>query len=166
MTSTLALAPLLVALTAGSGSFNYESYRLVGLNAYVDATFAEHPIMRVRENGQDTANFHPVEKIRFQATYAGQKRPLGGFRKNILSAWLKQNAPPFWKDLYQQEILVKDGGRSYWLPIQAPLVPSLDAEVKPGAEVTLYAIFVGSINEDLLLLVNEFEARKAPVSRQ
>lgn len=152
-----ALPLLLLSLSAGPAKLDPQGYEFVELGAFVEKTLKDHPDLAKREGGQDTATFHPMERIRFPAAWTGQKRPLTGFKAEVVQKWLAQNAPSM-KGAFKQEIQVKDGDRELWVAIQDSLLPFLAKEAKPGALVGLYAVFIGSCNEELILLANEFKA--------
>ncbi len=151
-----ALPLLLLSLSAGPATLDPQGYQFVELPAFVAKTLKDHPDLAKREGGQDTATFHGMERIRFPATWTGQKRPLAGFKAEVVQKWLAQNAPSM-KAAFRQEIQVKDGDREVWVPIQETLLPFLAKEVKAGKQVGIYAVFMGSANEELILLVNEFK---------
>ncbi|HNX49574.1 MAG TPA: hypothetical protein PKL08_05385 [Thermoanaerobaculaceae bacterium] len=44
------------------------------------------------------------------------------------------------RKLFEQEMLFNEGGTDYWLPVQSPLIPFFQQEVKAGDSVTLLAL--------------------------
>lgn len=154
-TALLAVAPLLATLVAGPPAFDYASYTPVDLADFMERALTEHPDLLVPFKGRNRTLFHPVEKIRFQAVFAGQSRPLAAFKRDVIDRWTKINAPPL-AGAFQREILVRDGPREHWVALQESLWPFLQREVKAGECAVLFVVFIGSVNEDWLLLVNEF----------
>lgn len=65
-------------------------------------------------------------------------------------------------DLFETELLFKENGVEYWLPVQKQVIPYFAQELKKGDQVTLFLIWIGAYKNagswDWVFLVNEFEA--------
>ncbi len=119
-----------------------------------------------RQRGKVGNTYGRAEKVRIQATYLGQYRPLTTDR------WASAHQMPLSfigiqlkpGDLFQQETLFETKSGRVWMPVQEPLVASLKKEVQPGAATTLYTIFTS--NHDfggtlhLSFVINEFVVNK------
>ncbi len=62
------------------------------------------------------------------------------------------------EELFDQDILVEEGSREYWVPVQKVLVPALEREIEPGDQVEVFAVFIGGRVPDWIFLVNESDA--------
>lgn len=102
-----------------------------------------------------------------RVTYTGRSRPLTSPAGRVIALWLRA----FGGDvndaaLFQSELLFREDGTDFWLPVQDPLVPHFAEEVRPGDAVTLYVIYIGALRHDGRLLgvflVNEFETAPEP----
>jgi hypothetical protein len=63
-------------------------------------------------------------------------------------------------DVYQQELLVREGEREYWMPIQDILIPFLEKELIIGQQITIYArmpaILFSGTGPEFIFLMNDF----------
>jgi hypothetical protein len=90
-------------------------------------------------------------------TYLGEIRKIIPERSNYIEMWVKTyNMDPGSAKLFDQEILIEEDGKKYWLPIQYVLIPYLKKEVNVNENVILYIRLVGAINNDWVFFVNEF----------
>jgi hypothetical protein len=99
---------------------------------------------------------------RVKVTYTGSSRDISARRKKHISAWVKTNGRnPEIANLFETELLFKEGDAEYWLPVQKQVIPYFAEELKKGDQVTVFTIWVGAYKEaskwDWVFLVNEFE---------
>ncbi len=100
-------------------------------------------------------------KYRVRVTYTGQQRDIRVSVRQLISNWVKSlDLNPKLLDLFKQEILVREAGSQYWLPIQEQLLPHVAREVRTGDLVDLYIMRVGSAKTESVFIVNEFQAHK------
>ena len=98
------------------------------------------------------------------AVYAGGKRPLSAERRSFLDRWTRSvGARPGIAHLFVEELLFREGTREFWLPAQAPLVPRIEKELRPGDAADLRVLWAGAWRGDCVFLLNEVEA--APRAR-
>ncbi len=94
--------------------------------------------------------------------YTGQQRMLPKRCATFLDMYFKTRQLSSMRDLYESEILIREGTREHWLPIQKVLVSPLVQEVRPGQRVTIYATWLGVYKEgeiyNWVFAVNEFDA--------
>jgi hypothetical protein len=157
MSFLAAALPLLLSLMSGA-DFAYDSYRPVDLATYADQVLREHPDMLNRFDGKDTAWIHPLDKLAATVVNSGQRRPLAGFKAKTVEGWLRADWPAQ-AGKVKEEILVRAGERDFWVPIQEILVPFLEKEACPGAQLELYLIFIGATDQGLLFIANEFKVQ-------
>lgn len=100
-----------------------------------------------------------TDRHRVTVRYLGRPRSIPGSRRAFLGAWARSVRPsrPV-QELFDEEILVKEGSREYWVPVQRVLMPALEKELDPGDQVELFVVFIGGRVPDWIFLVNEFDA--------
>ncbi len=154
----MAMSPAgLLALSLMAG-FGYDAYRGDTCAAFEARQRCDHPDMRLGQlDGRDYGEVHPLEKLRIRAVYAGKTRRLSGHKGKTVADWCRVYFPEM-ADGFRREILVREGDRERWLPIQEPLWISFEHEVSKGATVELYVVWFGTANEEFIYLVNEFRA--------
>jgi len=68
-------------------------------------------------------------------------------------------------ELFQTEVLFREGNKEYWLPVQKPLIDALKKEVKLGQAINAYVIFMGGAKLEnrweWLFAMNEFDANQS-----
>jgi hypothetical protein len=94
--------------------------------------------------------------------YSGEIRKISATRKEFIAEWAKtRKASPELVNLFEEELLFKEGDAGYWLPVQKQVIPFLREELKAGDRVELYLIWIGTRSEggvtDWFFLVNEFQ---------
>jgi hypothetical protein len=99
---------------------------------------------------------------RVKVTYTGELRSISSVRKEFIANWAKtRKVGEELVDLFQEELLFREGTTEYWLPVQKQVVPYFKQELKIGDQVELYLIWIGARREfgvaDWIFLVNEFE---------
>ena len=101
---------------------------------------------------------------RVKVIYTGESRIVSAKRKELIVDWVKSFLyKPEIADLFESELLFKEGSVEHWLPVQKPVIPYFAQELKKGDEVTLLLVWVGARIDpeqtDWVFLVNEFEAK-------
>ena len=107
-------------------------------------------------------DIHPGAPLRVTVRYLGKKRDLNQKRGTLIfDMWGKalQKDPGQLRRVFQKEIQVQDGQKTYWLPIQNVLLDPLEKEVGENGTVELWVLFIGAIERDFVFLVNEFQAQ-------
>ena len=99
-----------------------------------------------------------------RVTYRGDSRPVDSTRVEIVRRW----GVSFLRDAsiaraFHREYLFQEGQRSLWLPVQDTVASYFARELKPGADVTLYVLWLGAYyaGHDITwaFIVTEFKAR-------
>ena len=98
--------------------------------------------------------------------YVGKPRAVTGRRMELLRKWDKMmRRPVSLVDLFQTEVLFREGNKEHWLPVQKPLIDALRKEVKPGQAINSYVIFMGGAklenHWEWLFAMNEFDATQS-----
>ena len=100
-----------------------------------------------------------VKKYKVGATFRGEVKPLAAESASVLDAWAKVlNISPANRALFSREIMVRQGERDYWLPIQEPVLEWLLKEVKAGGQADFYIMHAGSTPSGNVFVVNEFQS--------
>lgn len=138
-------------------------------NAFRPASYAE--IEREQETpeipelpGFDKAGgytlFPPSFRYRIPLTATGVIKPLADHRKKFLKEWGFANqsigGESFVK-IFQQQVQVREGRRTIWIIWQDQLTEPFRAELSKGGQMMLEALFIGKIDEELVLLAIGFE---------
>src|SRR5262245_4921530 len=68
--------------------------------------------------------------------YLGKTRQVAGRRMELLRKWEKMSIRTVnVTELFQTEVLFREGKIEHWLPVQKPLIVALGKEVKPGESI-------------------------------
>jgi hypothetical protein len=117
------------------------------------------------ESARNTDSLYTGDNFpsRATVTYTGQKRALPAKRAEFLGTYFtKVLHQPQLAAYFKSEILVREGARELWVPIQESLLPSLSSEVAAGGQVTVLAIWLGAFRQgksvEWVFAINEFEA--------
>lgn len=147
---TRAWAILAACALAGSPGAGRDGYRPTTLATAVEAC-------RARAAGRDP--FFARDAILVHVVYAGRKRPVPAERRSFLQRWTRSvGVRPGVAALFLEEFLFREGTREIWLPVQAPLVPRIEKELRPGHAADLRLLSAGAQRGDCIFLVNEIEA--------
>jgi len=142
---------------------SWEKYRPRTL----DQIIQQHAPERLKAPGLEKAAVSIISSDSFpsrvKVIYTGESRIVSAKRKELIVDWVKSfRHKPEIADLFESELLFKEGSVEYWLPVQKQVIPYFAQEVKKGGEVTLLLVWVGVRREpeqtDWVFLVNEFEA--------
>lgn len=117
-------------------AFNYNRYRPYSLAQAI----TDHPHGERADWVIEAGSF----KYRVRATYTGQQRGIKANVKQLIANWVKSlGLDATLLDLFKHEILVREDGSQYWLPIQEQLLQYIVQELRPGDMVDLYIMRVG-----------------------
>lgn len=102
---------------------------------------------------------------RIKMEYQGEFRAISQEKKELLGYLAKSGLlNDFFINLFEAEMLVKDGSNFYWFPVQSILINSLKNEILKGAQINLYVMFAGTVWEadqfQWVFVLNEFEKIK------
>lgn len=164
-TVRLSLAAVLAFSSAASAQEGWERYRPGTLREVEAEGLAELQLFLDPEgpgialSGRD----HPT---RVRVVYTGESRESPASTARFVDLWVRAfGHEPGTEKLFQRELLFREEGRGFWLPVQGTLLPHF-AEMKAGAAVTLYVIWIGAQREKgevvAYFLVNEFDEGPAP----
>jgi hypothetical protein len=141
--------------------FRYEVYEEATVGGTWRAFRRDHPADAAKVD--HTVQLHPAQWRKVRVRLTGARRPLGEviaymFREG---AGMPMGVDITWRELgkrYAHEVEIEEEGARHWLPMQEVLLPFLDKELPRGGTADLYALFLGGIDGQPLLIVNEFEA--------
>src|SRR5215475_3671783 len=141
---------------------SWEKYRPRALNQIIQQHAPEQLKALGLEKAVSIISSDPLPS-RVKVIYTGESRIVSAKRKELIVDWVKSfRHKPEIADLFESELLFKEGSVEYWLPVQKQVVPYFAQELKKGDEVTLLLVWVGVRREpeqtDWVFLVNEFEA--------
>jgi len=162
---SVGLAALLSLVPAIGQTRDLPNYRPAKLSeALAKATFAKAP-----NNGKPTYSYEGApEQYKFivTVTYTGKIRKIPPTRLDLISKWGKAMHAEDFTGHFDQEIEVRADGLTVWLALQDVLVQFFSREVKTGARVELWIMYIGAVQPvgaaqpDRVFLVNEFQAVK------
>jgi hypothetical protein len=98
----------------------------------------------------------PDIPIRAEVVYTGEFRPLAADSARLLDAWGGSMGVTGLRDVFRQEVMVREGTVEYWLPVQDTLMPVLQRELTAGATIEVLAIYIGQVDDRALFLINAF----------
>ena len=144
-------------LTLGMTSHAWERYQPGNIAAVIDeqsntAVYAE------LKGATDVLISGSEFPYRFRVSFTGKHRMVPVTTQKLIREWAgsiglgEQVA----NDFVEQFAFV-EAGKTYWLAIQKPIQPAMVEELEPGAQVELYALWVGATTAEHVFLVNRFE---------
>jgi hypothetical protein len=81
---------------------------------------------------------------RIRLEYIGTPRTISTNHRDLITLWARlQNIDQKVVELYESEVLVKECGVEYWIPIQKKIADDNLKKLKSGEMVTLFVIYVG-----------------------
>jgi hypothetical protein len=131
-----------------------------GREAYRPTTLAR-ALERCRERaaGGDVALARDGYLV--HAVLVGPRRPVPAERRSFIARWTRSaGVRPGAASLYAEEVLVREGSLSAWLPVQAPVASRIEKELRPGDAADLQLLWAGASGGDCVFLLNEFEAQR------
>jgi len=104
-----------------------------------------------------------LNKYRVCCSYANIRRLISGKKKELIRMWMEAlKIDPIHLSLYQQEILVSEGTRNHWIPIQEQLFPHIDRELVKNDTISLFIILAGKAESGLVFIATEFDKPVSP----
>jgi hypothetical protein len=102
---------------------------------------------------------------RVPAIFMGSFQDTPELKLFVITTWMRTFAPNMTEDevveLFSKEVLIREGTKEYWLPIQNSLIPIMEEELSAGDEIELLLVWIGAITEaeniNRIYLVNAFE---------
>lgn len=98
--------------------------------------------------------------------YTGKSRPISDTKRDALKKWAQtfaRNSDEYAAH-FEQDMLFKEDGVEYWLPVQKKVSLYFPKELKEGEEVDIYIVRAGGVCSkkvcDWLFLVEEFQKPK------
>jgi hypothetical protein len=144
---------LTASLATFAGDFDYDAYEPIVLADLVAATSVD-----------PRADYYfDVALPRFQSTVAftGRTRAISSDGKDFIAHWAyATKLPASYPDLFQDEVEVKQGNDSYWMPIQQSLLEDFAKEILPGNNVHLYISFLGEFKHAPVFAISGFKSRE------
>ena len=149
----------------------FEEYKPKSLESLVkeNSQFAEYPGSNLDPDDNNsstlnhlgTYNVLPVwEPFATTVEYSGMLRPLNTERTMLIWQLSSFYGDDRLLDVYQQELLVREGEREYWMPIQDILIPFLEKELIIGQQITIFArmpaILFSGTGPEFIFLINDF----------
>lgn len=130
-------------------ALNYISVQALDINKFKNSSFNE--IIKSNPLGEKTEPASFVQNVttpayKVTATYTGQSREISpgiNFFFAIPSS-LIQSKKKFFSS-YTKEIEVKEGDRTYWIPVQKQVFPFVEKEVKQGQKISMYIRYYGTL---------------------
>lgn len=157
--TALLVFPLILAF-AGVSLAGWDDYRTSSISA-MTAKHKSHFNNSNIPKGAPVLNFHPAgDPFRASVIYLGKTRPIKVSREEFIGMWGHSAGIETAKlnGVFKNEIQVREGDTTYWLPIQGVLIPYLTKEVKTNGQITLFVRFIGTNLGDWIFLVNDFQA--------
>jgi hypothetical protein len=142
----------LIAILSAVGSLasDWSAYKLVP----VDRAWSDTVVTPNADYTIET----PSIKYTIETIWTGQHRELPTARAELFRRWTKSlGHQPEYATLCEHEIEIKANNKTYWLPIQNPLLNAFVQEVKAGARLRLRIIYVGAVGPDRIFMINDFD---------
>src|SRR5687767_13313914 len=142
----LAVWPALAGAAEEPGDFDPDLYPA----AAIDALLKKNPC-------RPGADGYEVKDILFsvQAVYDGALRSAGDRRRELVRRWAKSLKVEERAPLFSSELRVKAGPRHWWLPVAGSLAEEFKRDLKPGEEAIFYLSFVGCVDAEPVLAIEE-----------
>lgn len=98
--------------------------------------------------------------------YSGEFREISEERKILIQAWsgiFGSEKGKQIREILKHEVLLKENGKEFWIPVQEPLIPYMQNELTEGGEVIVFIIWVGSSflsdETDHVFVIGEFSGQ-------
>ena len=139
---------------------------LAGWESYVPRTIQSVIEAHKAKISSDTTYTADNFATRASVVYQGKIQAIPPSRLKFLGEYLgKFRGHPEWISNFSEEILCRENGKDFWLPIQAGVLRYFRDEVSPGATVDVFVTWVGALKTadriDWVFTVNEFQLQKA-----
>jgi hypothetical protein len=150
------ILPFIIFLSA-QAQFNWESYKPETMDSLRIIHSEILEVDSTKEGITDVRISSRSNKYRLLVEYSDSIRIMREPIKKMCDFWISGIMQrPEMKKAYLHEILVQIENKYYWIPIQEVLVSLLKDEVKRGSKFYIYVILIGSIYNDLIFSINEF----------
>lgn len=83
-----------------------------------------------------------------RVTYTGEFRPIDGSRKKLIGNYFLTIQRPDLASMFEQEILVLEGDKIYWLPIDKFVFNRLKNNVGPNVQISISYVWLGTVKTD------------------
>jgi hypothetical protein len=147
-----------------SGEFNYASYTRTTLK---DIIAGEQNHSHDRAEAKKVSDCIQLEcrvtKYRVSCGYSNIRRPISEKKKNVIMWWMETlKIDPKLASLYRQEIMVLEGSRVHWIPIQERLFSCINREFVKNDTIELFIILTGKVESEFVFIATEFEKPISP----
>ena len=152
-----AFALLFLIIAPTVEAFEYDAYKPAELATVAPAV--------ERAPGSELHIYLDAAHPRYRTTvrFTGKVRELSDEKRTFIRYWVKAMRHPVeYESLFGKEVETIQGGRNWWLPIQGSLVGAFLQEVAAGAEVELFVLLMGAVNQDAVFGISEFNAMPNP----
>ncbi len=149
---------LIVSGQAIAQKFPYEVYDPRTLAEFMARNSAAVPgLDKQKQLMIDAKPFYSAVRVKF----VGTARPLSAEKKTLIKMWQESlGYDPKVLELLENEYLVRECDKEYWVVVQKQVAAYFPKELKTGDNITLYLMFVGgqklADKWDFLFIVNEF----------
>jgi hypothetical protein len=145
-----------------SEEFNYASYTQTTLQ---DIIAEEQNHSHDQAEAKKDADCIQLEysKYRVSCFYSNIRRPISEKKKNVIKLWMETlQIDPKLASLYQQEIMVTEGSRDHWIPIQEQLFSFINQELARNDTIELFIILICKVESEFVFIATEFEKPISP----
>lgn len=149
ITSLMLFLGLLIAFaltTVAQNESNGDKYKYRALSEIVSFNKESTDEILRKSKLEEKNDFIGVDLFfsRVRLKYLGNSRPISDDHSDLIKVWIRlQRIDQKVASLYENEILVKECDREYWIPIQKQLSEKFAKEVKVNEMVTLFVIHTG-----------------------
>lgn len=95
-------------------------------------------------------NYHFPSRV--ITRFTGEFQPISSEKLFLIEGWLKTFLPDMSesdiKDLFFFEMLVREDGAEYWVPMQSMLLPDMMDHLEVDNEIGLYILWMGAFVEE------------------
>ena len=151
MKKTLFLIITIVSQSAYA--FDYKSYKEVSFEKAIN-THKEAVGSSV-----DIAISAAVFKYKSKVIFTNKFRKITDKRKQFLQYWAKALRQHEFIKNYKSEILIKNGEKEMWVPMQDQVIPFMSKEIEIDEKFYLYHLFAGSNMGKWVFLGTEFRVK-------
>jgi hypothetical protein len=137
-------------------NFDYDRYKPITMKALMDT-------LAVILQAESTGIYIPgVDfSVKVDMVFGGMQRDMDPGKLTALNFAFKSVSFQRAVNLYQHEVLFKDGSDEYWIPVQENILPVMGKELVKGDKVSLYIVWFGAVYDDAgnpepFLLTNEY----------
>jgi len=159
------IAMFVVLPASWSGEFNYASYTKTTLQDIIAEEQNHHSFDQVaaKKQANDIQLECRVSKYQVPCSYSDIQRPISEKKKNVIKMWMETlKIDPKLASLYQHEIQVTEGTRTYWIPVQEQLFPFMNKELVKNDTIGLFILLIGKVESEHVFIATEFEKSISP----